>query len=119
MNIAEICKARHLGSSVNTPLVVPSFSSRGFPDLASLNQVLRDYVPDESLISAYDVHYGYLAEEEIYSSDVVFIDSGGYEARPVYDVGEAYIESGQARHGHWKLTKPPWHDCGHSPILLR
>ena len=44
----------------DTPAVVPSFSSKGFPEVEKIVEVLSETITDCALISAYDVAHGYL-----------------------------------------------------------
>jgi hypothetical protein len=83
MRVSEICKSRQISIiDVSTPIIVPSFSSRGFPEVKNIYTKTKEYISDVSLISAYDIHYE-LREENIYASDILFIDSGGYETQPI------------------------------------
>jgi hypothetical protein len=83
MKISEICKSRQISIiDVATPLIVPSFSSRGFSDVKTIYKLTRDYISDISLISAYDIYYE-LQGVDINASNVIFIDSGGYETKPI------------------------------------
>lgn len=93
MKVSEICKARQV-SVINkaTPIVIPSFSSRGFPYISNIHSSTRRYLGKSSLVSAYDIHYRNLSQDDIYASDILFIDSGGYEAKPVSDLTESYID---------------------------
>lgn len=78
MHITDLCKSRWvLPNGEFTPLLVPSFSSRGFPDLSEIHHFLSPFVTNVSLVSAFDIHNGYLEPDNIYASDVVIIDSGG------------------------------------------
>ena len=45
------------GDNFETPLLLPSFSSKGFPDLRKIIKILEEYISGPVLISAYDVHY--------------------------------------------------------------
>lgn len=93
MHITDLCKSRwRLPNGELSPLLVPSFSSRGFPNLSAAHKFLSPFLPEVSLVSAYDVHNNYLTPEKIYASDVIFIDSGGYEVKPVNDPLEAYYD---------------------------
>jgi len=79
VRVFETCKCRQISIiEVFTPLIVPSFSSRGFPEVKQIYTSIKDYISDVSLISAYDIYYE-LQEVDIYASDIIFIDSGGYE----------------------------------------
>jgi hypothetical protein len=102
------------GGTVSTPLLVPSFSSRGFgavkpssdrpgePERSEASEQLEFFAPEiheTFLVSAYDLHHRLLkAGDDIDSPDwtasplsrpkVLFIDSGGYEVRQGADRGE-------------------------------
>src|ERR1700688_794800 len=62
-----------------TPLLVPSFSSKGFPDVAKLVRTAEEFIEGEMLLSAYDIHYKHVVGPFDFAS-LVFLDSGGYEA---------------------------------------
>ncbi|MDP9454678.1 MAG: hypothetical protein M3Q60_02590 [Actinomycetota bacterium] len=104
MKVTEACRAREVPTAgFDTPLLVPSFSSRGFPNLAVLYDFLSSEVPEASLISAYDLHHRSLPLESVNGSDTVFVDSGGYEAKLTYDPDEAYVDD---RRGNvWSLAQ--------------
>ena len=82
---------RHIesGVSLNTPLLIPSFSSKGFAkskkdgksEIGRVLQTTGEFLTDVFLISAYDIYYNHLPdpEELSYTPDVIFLDSGGYE----------------------------------------
>lgn len=96
------------GHTVSTPLLVPSFSSRGFGRLAAdegrselspLLVVLRDHLSTALLVSAYDLHHRLLEPGDTFSAsdwtanalshpELLFIDSGGYEVTQGADSGE-------------------------------
>lgn len=102
MHITDLCKARwSMPNGELTPLLVPSFSSRGFPNLSEIHKYLSPFVTDISLVSAFDIHKGYLEPENIYVSDVVIIDSGGYEVKPIIDPLEAYYDERSAN--NWAI----------------
>jgi hypothetical protein len=78
-----------LGVKFITPLLVPSFSSKGFPPLRDGKPwVLRaldttsEWLTDTMLISAYDVHHGNVPKPDELSCtpELTIVDSGGYEA---------------------------------------
>lgn len=93
LEVSEACRSRIITKAgVKTPLLVPSFSSRGFPNVAETHRLLRDYLTEVSLISAYDLHHGLLQEDDIYATDILFLDSGGYEARSSLDPAEPYVD---------------------------
>lgn len=110
MKIEALCQGRQVRSQrVATPLLIPSFSSRGFPTLKTMYERLREHTTDSSLVSAYDIHHGNLSPEEIYSSEVLFIDSGGFECGTSDDLSDLYNLSGH---------KPkPWTAVEHAKVL--
>lgn len=61
-----------------TPLVVPSFSSKGFPQVDKIIQTLSEAITGCVLISAYDIMYGFVPTPLTFP-EFVFLDSGGYE----------------------------------------
>ena len=98
------------GGHLDTPLLVPSLSSKGFPtlrqsgrDVSEAQMYLRLAAPhlnETLLVSAYDLHYGHLPDvdrfqsgflQSIYSNPkLLIIDSGGYEKSRDYDAGSLY-----------------------------
>ena len=96
------------GLTLTTPLLVPSLSSKGFQfrqdglsEVATYLEVARNYLTESLLISAYDLHHGYLPDvRRLLSSDhwatvyavpsLLIIDSGGYELGPMWEGGEVY-----------------------------
>jgi hypothetical protein len=92
-----------IGSSIDMPRLVPSFSSKGFPrivvdkkrkkEISAVTYALEMTGPtisDSILISAYDIHHNYLRRPERYfgNKEMVIIDSGGYELSADYDSTE-------------------------------
>ncbi|WP_160725010.1 hypothetical protein [Bacillus sp. USDA818B3_A] len=74
----------------NTPILVPSFSSKGFPQVKQLHSYLKGKLTEASLISTYDMYYGYLDPDQIYESDILIVDSGGYERNQDHDISDIY-----------------------------
>lgn len=68
------------GLSLNTPLVMPSFSSVDRHARRRLRRV-GHLAADCILVSAYDLQYEAIEFGDLLGFDTVFIDSGGYEAR--------------------------------------
>lgn len=68
------------GSSgrISTPLVVPSFSSKGFPKVKELVAAATELITDSVLVSAYDIYHE-LVPTDLRFATVIFLDSGGYE----------------------------------------
>lgn len=69
---------------VTTPLLVPSFSSKGFPDHMKIMKVFEETFFTPTLISAYDIYYETIRGGQPFprfdSLPLVIVDSGGYEA---------------------------------------
>ena len=81
MSDSELAKIRSISKTgVSTPLVVPSYSSRGFNPVRVHFDLYSRYTTSCCLVSAYDIYYNLLPESVLYSSDAVILDSGGYEA---------------------------------------
>jgi hypothetical protein len=74
----------------NTPMLVPSFSSKGFPHVKELHNYLKEKLTEVSLVSTYDLYYDNLNSKQIYESDVLIIDSGGYERNQEHDISDIY-----------------------------
>lgn len=88
------------GIEIETPLLIPSFSSKGFsfkrkkkkrdPDISETVDALeysKEFLTESLLISAYDIYYKHLPfTEESICTDVTIIDSGGYECGGTYDL---------------------------------
>lgn len=62
-----------------TPLLIPSFSSKGFDRLDKIVEYNSEVIEGPVLFSAYDIHYGELKGLPLEAS-TIFLDSGGYEA---------------------------------------
>lgn len=78
-----------LGLKIHTPLLVPSFSSKGFPPpkdgqpwVSRALETTSEWLTDTMLISAYDIRHKYLPEplKLPCTPDLTIVDSGGYEA---------------------------------------
>ncbi len=76
------------GIIIKTPLLVPSFSSRGFeffgrelPEVYEDVLTYKEFLTECLLISAYDLYYGHIPFPEEFASatPITLIDSGGYE----------------------------------------
>lgn len=77
------------GVSLTTPLLIPSFSSKGFPrtkttDTSDIQKTLAtasEFLTEVFLVSAYDIYHKYIPEPSDLPCrpDLLFVDSGGYE----------------------------------------
>ena len=96
------------GRKVQTPLLVPSFSSKGFAlteenpprtEVSPLLDTQIDQLSRSFLVSAYDLHYRRLevgdslgdtdwSASPLAKTELLFIDSGGYEVTQGADAGE-------------------------------
>lgn len=92
------------GSQIELPLLVPSFSSKGFPTYGKTVRgkkvqvsettdalgLIGEFLGSSTLISAYDIHHRYLEKPTDFFKrrEVVIIDSGGYELAPDFDSTE-------------------------------
>ena len=82
---------RHIDSGVSktTPLLIPSFSSKGFArskrdgksEIGKILETTSEFLTEVYLISAYDISYGHLPNpsELPCTPEMIFVDSGGYE----------------------------------------
>lgn len=64
---------------IRTPLLLPSFSSKGFPHVQNILKATEEVIDGEILVSAYDLHHGHI-QGPIEFPQAIFLDSGGYEA---------------------------------------
>lgn len=64
---------------IRTPLLLPSFSSKGFPEVQEIIEATSDVIDGPCLISAYDLHHRSIKGPFDFAQ-ALFIDSGGYEA---------------------------------------
>lgn len=74
---------------METPILLPSFSSKGFPKLQKVFDAAQEYISDEILVSAYDVGRKNLKRAFEFST-AIFLDSGGYEASKELDLSDTY-----------------------------
>lgn len=107
----------HNGAELfRTPLLIPSFSSKGFPEVKKIIALMREFITEAVLVSAYDVHYGHLTPQKLTFPRVIFLDSGGYEARVEHDLSESYgraykpekwtVSNHREVAKHWKSSIP-------------
>lgn len=85
-----------------TPLLVPSFSSKGIPEnVGKVLEAAQEFVEGPVLVSAYDVSYHGISPPVL--APLLFLDSGGYEASKDSDLSE----TGEYEHGpqEWTETK--------------
>ena len=83
---AQVRRVHKLG--VGTPLIAPSFSSRGFPYLSDIWEEFRHKLYGVCLVSAFDVAGGRIPEGVADMVNVVIVDSG------LYETNKGWLESG-------------------------
>jgi hypothetical protein len=97
------------GVRLETPLLVPSFSSKGFSgsgfnsEVAKLLSATSELVTEVYLISAYDVGRKNIPtpSQLPVRPELIFLDSGGYEISPSYDMTEVARPSISAAKKKW------------------
>src|SRR4051812_1908777 len=91
---ARVSKLNHpSGLMIETPILIPSFSSKGFSfnvkgasEAAEAIDLSKEFLTDSSLLSAYDLYHNHIPFTEDYiCTDFTFLDSGGYETSEIYD----------------------------------
>ena len=87
-NDSEHSAIRHISTiEVSTPLLVPSFSSVGFPHINDVYQVVKHQLYGVCLVSASDIAAGLIPPDISEDINVVIVDSGTYEANQASDGG--------------------------------
>jgi hypothetical protein len=93
-----------LGPKIVTPLLVPSFSSKGFglrergpAEVAKLLSVSKESLTDSMLISAYDLYHGNLSRPRTALTNITFVDSGGYETSEYQDLSATFVQDFRPR----------------------
>ena len=97
------------GAAITTPLLVPSFSSKGFgtgraragraraKEVGKLLDVSKEQLTDAMLISAYDLHYRHVRRPRRAVANITFVDSGGYETSQYQDLSSTFIQDSKPR----------------------
>lgn len=94
---------------VETPLLVPAFSSRGHPRVDLILQFASAFITEALLISAYDIGNNHLvASTDLNFARLIFIDSGGYEIADRPDLSDI---KGSAR------AAAPWDEASYAQVL--
>jgi hypothetical protein len=85
---SSILRHKATGVSISTPLLVPSFSSKGFyidsngsSDVNKIFKAASEYITDSMLISAYDIYKKNIniKTQNYKIAEITIVDSGGYE----------------------------------------
>lgn len=72
-----LCNGRKV---VDTPFFIPSFSSKVDHDMQAVFNAVKERLTDTYLVSAYDLFFNHLDPTSLFEPDILFLDSGGYEA---------------------------------------
>ena len=96
------------GIDYRTPMVIPSFSSKGFEDVEKIVDVASEYISEEVLVSAYDIFHSNVKQKKLSFSTLAFLDSGGYEASVDRDLSD----TGKKAH-----TVSAWTQALHKKVL--
>ena len=85
------------GVRLETPLLVPSFSSKGFgfkksgeSEVDEICSVASEYLTETMLISAFDIAYNHIPIFDSAITELTFVDSGGYEVSDSHDLSAVY-----------------------------
>lgn len=89
-------------SEFRTPMLLPSFSSKGFPNVRETLKTMEEYIADEILVSAYDLHYKFIEGPFDFAS-LIYLDSGGYESSKDAELSETYELEHKPR--EWDVEK--------------
>lgn len=92
-----------------TPLLVPAFSSKVTPVIGQVVESLGEYLNDPILVSAFDVANNQSMKDclPITCSDLIFLDSGGYECSQDVDLADNVFTN--AKTVPWKQWMPEKH----------
>jgi len=73
-----------LGIEISTPLLIPSYSSKGFAmhdgksELCNIMIFTKEFIYETQLLSAYDIYYRHMLDTmELNPTQLTIIDSGG------------------------------------------
>lgn len=101
------------GIEIETPIFVPSYSSKGFAlekkqngkyksEVCQAIAIAKEMLVESQLVSAYDLYYDYLLKpKDFISTKITFIDSGGYETSGSFDFSET--KRGNHQHEVWQI----------------
>ncbi len=101
-----------LGYQIETPVLVPSYSSKGFAIIESdgkekseVSDVMincAQFLTEITLVSAYDLYYKLIpSPEDFATTETIIIDSGGYETSDHFDFST--VKKFSNGNKEWKL----------------
>jgi len=91
---------------IRTPLLIPSFSSRGFGgerEVGKLLDVSKEQLTDSMLISAYDLYHKLIKRPRRAIANITFVDSGGYETSDLQDLSTVFVQAW--KHHPWTKAR--------------
>lgn len=101
--LAASRELRIAGSLVaKTPAIVPSFSSKGFPEVRKIVQSLSEVITESALVSAYDFSHKFLKSPPSYP-EYLILDSGGYECSKDRELSDT--RSNNYHETNWSLDR--------------
>lgn len=87
------------GVTIETPLLVPSFSSKGFQfnkdgesEITIALEITSEVLYESMLISAYDLFHEHIPKPENLKGlpEIIFLDSGGYETSDEHELSSVF-----------------------------
>ncbi len=107
----------HNGELVGqTPMLVPAFSGSIYGDVDRVVKFMEEFITDQVLISAYDLHYKVIKNIPTYAK-LIFIDSGGYEISKEGDLSElGNIDSDKEKKDNKELLEI-WNEERYSKVI--
>ena len=94
---------RRQPTGIETPLLVPSFSSKDLLDIAPVFEALIPSITESFLISDYDVAHGLIKPPLSPVAEILFLDSGGYEVSKDYDIMDPLYPVPESK--EWNVEK--------------
>lgn len=105
------------GTTLDTPILVPSFSSKGFArnkkdgisEIGTALKFASEFITRTYLISAYDLYFNHIpAPIDLPLPELIFVDSGGYEISWSHDYSAVF---------HGPPYEEDWNESYHKEVL--
>lgn len=111
------------GVRFETPMLIPSFSSKGFgvsvkklpggqeeehSEIATILEAASEFLTDSILISAYDIFYNHIPMPQNAVAEITIVDSGGYETSDLQDLSCTFIQ---------QVSCKEWNEQQHKEVL--
>jgi hypothetical protein len=125
-----LCRSNMLthpsGQPLRTPLLVPSFSSKGFgfsksgkSEAGQLLRVASEYLTDSMLLSAYDLYHKHLVRPKSILTAITFVDSGGYETSEFRDLSTVFAHTSSPKDWNQEMLQEVYADWpDHIPAVF-